>query len=96
MAIRSFSDRVTEEFYLTGLLKAKVGWAAVRSIARRKLDMVNYATELKDLKSPPGSRLEALKGDLRGFHSIRINSQWRVVFRWATAGAEDVTITDYH
>ena len=65
-------------------------------VAQRKLDMVDYATRLLDLASPPGNRLEALKGDRKGQHSIRINDQWRVCFRWTRDGPEDVAITDYH
>jgi proteic killer suppression protein len=70
--------------------------ADIAKIARRKLVMVNGATVLDDLRSPPGNRLEALKGDLAGRHSIRINDQWRVVFRWSGDGAEEVEIVDYH
>jgi proteic killer suppression protein len=58
--------------------------------------MLQAAHELRDLQSPPGNRLEALRGDLRGFHSIRINDQWRIVFRWRSGDAHDVRITDYH
>ncbi len=58
--------------------------------------MLDYAHKLADLASPPGNRLEALKGDLAGFHSIRINDQWRVVFRWTGSGPADVDILDYH
>ena len=65
-------------------------------VAQRKLDMVDYATRLLDLASPPGNRLEALKGDRKGQHSIRINDQWSVCFRWTREGPEDVAITDYH
>jgi len=65
-------------------------------IARRKLIQLDAAAELSDLKIPPGNRLEALKGDLRGYHSIRINDQWRVVFRWTDTGPEEVEIVDYH
>ena len=61
----------------------------------RKLDMLNAAHSLMDLRSPPGNRLEALRGNLRGMHSIRINDQWRVVFRWQE-GAHEVQIIDYH
>ena len=64
--------------------------------ARRKLLYLHDAAELKDLRVPPGNRLEALKGDMKGFHSIRINDQWRVVFRWANGNAFDVAIRDYH
>ena len=58
--------------------------------------MVHYSAVLTDLKSPPGNRLEALKGDLNGYHSIRANDQWRVVFRWSGGGPLDVKVTDYH
>jgi toxin HigB-1 len=64
--------------------------------ARRKLIMVDAADFLKALNSPPGNRLERLKGDLASKHSIRINDQWRIVFRWTNAGPEDVEIVDYH
>lgn len=71
-------------------------WRNFQSIALRKLDMVDAATELSDLRSPPGNRLEKLRGDREGQWSIRINSQWRVCFRWAETGPEDVEIVDYH
>ncbi len=58
--------------------------------------MLDYADQLDDLRSPPGNRLEALKGNLDGHHSIRINDQWRVVFRWTDTGPTDVDIVDYH
>lgn len=58
--------------------------------------MLDYAEHLTDLASPPGNRLEALKGDLEGFHSIRVNRQWRIIFRWTPAGATDVDVADYH
>ena len=96
MAIRSFADKETSQFYTTGRIPKRVGWEGVSKIALRKLDMVNYADQLADLKSPPGNRLEALAGTLRGYHSIRINDQWRIVFRWSHEGAEDVRIADYH
>lgn len=70
--------------------------AALAPLARRKLVMVNNAGRLEDLKSPPGNRLEALKGELTGKHSIRINDQWRIVFRWTASGADEVEIVDYH
>ena len=95
MAIHSFKDLDTERFFKKGLRPRKKGWDAVRNIANRKLSMLHYATALKDLKSPPNNRLEGLKGDLKGFYSIRINDQWRVIFRW-NQGAYDVQIVDYH
>jgi proteic killer suppression protein len=64
--------------------------------ARRKPVMVDGAVRLDDLRFPPGNRLEALKGDLRGKHSIRVNDQWRIVFRWSHNGPEEVEIVDYH
>jgi proteic killer suppression protein len=64
--------------------------------AKNKLAMINAATKLDDLKSPPGNELEALSGDRKGQYSIRINRQGRVCFRWTAAGAEDVEIVDYH
>ena len=70
--------------------------SGLAKVARRKLVQVNNAGALHDLAVPPGNRLEALKGDLRGKHSIRINDQWRLVFRWTDVGPEEVEITDYH
>jgi toxin HigB-1 len=65
-------------------------------VARRKLDQINQAAELDDLQVPPGNRLEELKGDRKGQHSIRINEQYRVCFTWTERGAEGVEIVDYH
>lgn len=70
--------------------------STIRSVATRKLDMINAAVVYDDLRSPPGNRLERLSGDWQGFHSIRINQQWRIVFKWADGGAEEVEITYYH
>ena len=64
--------------------------------ARRQLDLLNAVTRVEDLKIPPGNQLEALKGTLKGFHSIRINDQWRIIFRWLDGNAEDVKIIDYN
>jgi toxin HigB-1 len=68
----------------------------ILDVAHRKLDMINQAVRLNDLKVPPGNRLEGLKGDRAGQYSIRINDQFRVCFYWTEAGATDVEITDYH
>lgn len=95
MAIQSFGNKETEQFFESGRIGRGVGWMNVRAVAQRKLDMVHYAVRLSDLKSPPGNRLEALTVDLVGFHSVRINDQWRVVFRWTEAGPVDVRICDY-
>jgi proteic killer suppression protein len=70
--------------------------ADVAKVARRKLIMVNNAGALGDLKSPPGNKLEALHGELAGRHSIRINDQWRIIFRWTASGPDEVEIIDYH
>jgi proteic killer suppression protein len=68
----------------------------IAKVARRKLVQLNNAAVLGDLAAPPGNRLEALRGDLAGRHSIRINDQWRIVFRWTNEGPEQVEIVDYH
>jgi proteic killer suppression protein len=68
----------------------------IAHVARRKLVQLDNAVQLRDLAAPPGNRLEALKGRLSGKHSIRINDQWRIVFRWIESGPEEVEITDYH
>lgn len=96
MAIWSFASRAVERFFVEGRLPKRAGWANVAKVAMRKLDMLDYAEALTDLASPPGNRLEPLKGDLRGFHSNLINAQWRVVFRWTASGPADVDIRDYH
>ena len=96
MAIQSFADEATETFFKTGRIKKGTGWSAIRSIAARKLDMLHYAAVLSDLRSSPGNRLEALKGELGGHYSIRINDQWRIVFKWTEAGPIEVRVGDYH
>jgi proteic killer suppression protein len=96
VAIRSFGDKATERFFLTGRMSTGTGWASLRTVVRRKLDMLHYAVQLYDLRSPPGNRLQSLKGRLVGLHSIRVNDQWRIVFQWTEEGATDVRVTDYH
>lgn len=96
MAILSFADEAAEEFFTQGRLSKGVPWADIRKIVARKLDMLHYARALVDLKAPPANRLEALKGDWRGYFSIRINDQWRIIFKWTTAGPAEVRIDDYH
>jgi toxin HigB-1 len=93
--IRSFKGKFAEQI-LQGRTVPKGFPANLAKIARRKLIMVDSADLLVALNSPPGNRLEALKGDLTGKHSIRINDQWRVVFRWTDAGPEDLEVVDYH
>jgi toxin HigB-1 len=96
VAIQTFARKEVEAFFLAGRAPRGAGWASAASIAKRKLDMLDYATVLSDLASPPGNRLEALRGELRGLHSIRINDQWRIVFRWTADGPTKVDICDYH
>ena len=96
MSIQSFASQDVEEFFLNGKAPQKEGWASTSRIARRKLDMLHYAIRLGDLRSPPANRLEALKGDWISFYSIRINDQWRVVFKWTLLGPSNVDIVDYH
>ncbi len=95
--IVSFGDRATED-----LFHGRPSRRALRlprdvvETALVKLDMLNAATSLLDLRSPPGNRLEALKGDLKGCHSIRVNDQWRLVFRWEGNDAHQVRLMAYH
>ena len=95
--IVSFGDRATEALYHEKRRKLASKFPPeVRRVGLRKLDVLNGASALQDLRSPPGNRLEALKGSLAGFHSIRINDQWRIVFRWDGGDAHQVSIADYH
>ena len=91
--IRSFKDKTTEAVFAGECPKGFP--SQILRVARRKLEMVNAAAVLTDLRAPPANHLEALKGDRAGQHSIRINDQWRVCFVWAD-GAENVEICDYH
>ena len=91
--IGSFGDKATEELYHGGPTRFP---ADIVKAALRKLDMLHAARSLKDMASPPGNRLEALKGDLIGWFSIRVNRQWRIIFRWSGADAYDVRLVDYH
>lgn len=96
VAIQGFATRAVERFFADGIEPRRAGWIPVARSARRKLDMLDYARELGDLKSPPGNRLEPLKGRMAGLHSLQINDQWRIVSRWTAAGPADVDILDYH
>lgn len=95
MAIKSFKRAQIRLFFENGREPKKEGWLLIAKVVKRKLDMIQYAVMLSDLRSPPNNRLEALKGALEGFYSVRINDQWRIIFRWTTE-AEDVDIVDYH
>jgi proteic killer suppression protein len=91
--IRSFKCRDTQALFAGNITPR---FANIRSVAERKLAMLHRATRLEDLRIPPNNRLEALKGDRRGQHSIRINEQWRLCFRFDGSDAFDVEIVDYH
>ncbi|HXR33114.1 MAG TPA: type II toxin-antitoxin system RelE/ParE family toxin [Verrucomicrobiae bacterium] len=91
--IRSFRCRDTERLHQRQRVP---GFVAIERAARRKLRQLDSAVELRDLASPPGNRLEALKGERQGQHSIRINDQWRICFRWRGGDAFEVEIVDYH
>jgi len=95
--IESFGDRATEDLY-HGRFTARVKRypADILPVALRKLDILNAAHVLEDVQSPPGNKLEALQGDRKGFHSIRVNVRWRIVFKWSGAGAREVALVDYH
>lgn len=96
--IVSFRDQGTEDIYHDRNTKAARNTCPRHTwgTAQRKLDYLKDADELKDLRVPPGNRLEPLKGDRRGQHSIRINRQYRICFRWTEQGAREVEIDDYH
>jgi proteic killer suppression protein len=91
--IRSFRDGATERLWLGEFVKA---FSGIEKQARRKPDMLHHARDLGDLRAPPANRLEALEGDRRGQHSIRINDQWRIGFIWTKEGPGHVEIVDYH
>jgi proteic killer suppression protein len=95
--IVSFGDAATEDLY-HGRNTSRVRRLPndVVAVVLRKLDMLRAANQLLDLRSPPGNRLEALRGNYAGYHSIRVNDQWRLVFRWESDGAHEVSLLDYH
>jgi len=92
--IKTFLDKETKRLFEGG--KCKSFPVGVCLIARRKLFQLNKAKTLGDLKAPPGNRLEALKGNLKGFYSIRVNKQYRIIFKFEDGNAYDVAIVDYH
>jgi proteic killer suppression protein len=91
--IKFFGDRNTERLFTDQVVKDFEG---IARRAKRKLEALHAAARLDDLRVPPSNRLEKLKGDRKAFHSIRINDQWRIVFRWMDGHAHDVAIVDYH
>jgi proteic killer suppression protein len=90
--ILSFSDKDTKELFETEYSRR---FSSIARVALRKLIQMNQAALLRDLRVPPGNRLEALRGRRAGFHSIRINEQWRIVFQWTDSGPDQVVIVDY-
>ena len=92
--IRSFRDRETTRVWSGERSRRLPG--DIQDAALRKLRLVNAASRLDDLRIPPGNRLEALSGGRREYHTIRVNQQWRIIFRWVNGEAEDVEICDYH
>ena len=91
--IQSFADEETEAVYLTGKSRR---WGRIARVAARRLQAIDFASSVDDLLNPPGNRLEKLKGDWKGWWSIRINDQYRVCFHWDGKDAWDVGIVDYH
>ena len=92
--IVSFGDKTTQKIWDGELVK---GFATnIQETTRRKLRMLNNSVDIKDLMIPPSNRLEKLKGNLKDFHSIRLNNQWRIIFRWDKGNAFDVQLIDYH
>jgi proteic killer suppression protein len=92
--IKTFRDKETEKIF-DRFVSRKLP-QNIQHLARRKLIILDAATELNALRVPPGNRIEALKGDRKGQHSIRINDQWRICFKWKAGDAYDVEIVDYH
>ena len=92
--IKTFRDKETEKIF-NRLVSRKLP-PTIQHLARRKLVILDAATELNALRVPPGNRLEALRGDRKGQHNIRINDQWRICFRWKSGDAYNVEIADYH
>jgi proteic killer suppression protein len=91
--IQSFKDADTKELFETGSNRR---WAAIQTVALRKLEQIETAVNLNDMRVPPGNRLEALKRDRAGQHCVRISKQYRICFVWKADGAHEVGIVDYH
>ena len=92
--IISFGNKETEKIWNAERVKKFLN--EIQDIARRKLRMLNNSQNIADLQIPPSNRLEKLKGSLKDFYSIRINNQWRIIFKWNTGNASEVEIIDYH
>ncbi len=96
MKITSFGNKEIEAFVKSGKIPKKCRWAHVCKIAIRKIDMIVFAQRLSDLKSPPNNKLEKLDGNLKGYWSIRINDQFRIIFKVNENEISDLQIADYH
>jgi len=95
--IESFGDRATEDlFHGRNTNRVRRLPNQILNAALNKLDVLNAAHKIQDLREPPSNRLETLKGDLKGFYSIRVNNQWRIIFRWSDSSATHVSLVDYH
>ncbi len=96
MDIKTFGNKETERLIKKGELKKSCKWKNLEKIARRKIDMIIFSDGIDDLRAPPSNRLEKLSKNLTGFWSIRINDQFRVIFRCENSQIFDIRITDYH
>jgi proteic killer suppression protein len=92
--LKSFGDKISEKIW-NGIRSEKLP-NEIQDVARRKLRMIHNAQDVNDLRIPPANRLEKLKGDLKEFYSIRINNQWRIIFKWINNDAYEIRIVDYH
>ncbi len=92
--LKSFGDKISEKIW-NGIRSEKFP-NEIQDVARRKFRMIHNAQDVNDLRIPPANRLEKLKGDLKEFYSIRINNQWRIIFKWINNDAYEIRIVDYH
>jgi proteic killer suppression protein len=92
--LKSFGDKISEKIW-NGIRSEKLP-NEIQDVARRKLRMIHNAQDVNDFRIPPANRLEKLKGDLKEFYSIRINNQWRIIFKWINNDAYEIKIVDYH
>jgi len=92
--IKSFGDKETEKIW-NGIRSKKLP-NEIQEVARRKLRMINNAQDVSDLRIPPANRLEKLKGEFQEYHSIRMNKQWRIIFKWINNDSYEIRVVDYH
>ncbi len=98
MAINTFADHETEVCFHDSPddVNPKCSWFLLRERVKEKLERLDSAVDMYDLRNPPSNKFEALRGKLNGFFSIRVDAKWRIVFRWTPLGVEDVRVADYH